>query len=78
MIFQELSNFYCPQAKPRVYIATGEKPPTTKLFLLRIILSLVLIVIYPIMLFVDVKEKIKNERKNLLLFQRSIIRMFHG
>ena len=45
------------------YIATGEEPPTTKLFLLRIILSLVLIVIYPIMLFVDVKEKIKKRKK---------------
>lgn len=45
------------------YAVRGEEPPSLKLILFRITVSVVLTIIYPIMLFVIVKEKLVNKSK---------------
>lgn len=44
------------------YLIKGEEVPTTKLFLFRVVVSSVLIVIYPIMLYVALTDKIKEKK----------------
>ena len=50
------------------YAVEGDEPPSYKLILFRITVSVVLTIIYPIMLFVTVKEKLaqKSKKKDVI------------
>ena len=54
-------------------VVSGDEVPTTKLILFRIIVSAVLILIYPIMLYVELKDK-ANRQKVIMWFTRLINR----